>query len=133
MFKTQWEMGKGSRLLHFPFCFAHFPFLFACLGVHLKYSVLTIILLCLFNSKFQLLRIMVSEGSAGIEYLNNAISFSFEPIVFEDAKTSITYNLKEQRKTIREWAKINLVGKELFLPKNRNNRDVFFKWNKGSY
>jgi hypothetical protein len=64
---------------------------------------------------------MVSEGSAGIEYLNNAISFSTEPIVFEDAKTSITYNLKEQRKTIREWAKINLVGKELFLPKTGMN------------
>jgi hypothetical protein len=56
---------------------------------------------------------MVSEGSAGIEYLNNAISFSTEPIVFEDSKTTTSYNLKEQRKRIREWAKINLVGKDI--------------------
>ncbi len=60
---------------------------------------------------------MVSEGSAGVEYFSNEISFSYESIVFEDSKTTTSYNLQEQRKRIREWAKVNLIGKEIFLPK----------------
>ena len=36
-------------------------------------------------------------------------------IEFEESEASSTYNLKEQRKRIRDWAMSNLIGKSVYL------------------
>jgi Large polyvalent protein-associated domain 3 len=43
-------------------------------------------------------------------------SYSGTPITFDASTTTATYGLKEQRKRIKNWAKINLVGKTINLP-----------------
>jgi len=51
---------------------------------------------------------MVSGESAVGKEENRSINFSGGAIVFEDSKTSLTYSLKEHRRKIKDWAKVNL-------------------------
>lgn len=51
-------------------------------------------------------------------------SFSSTLVTFDITSSVATYDLKEQRKRIREWAKVNLVGKLVNLP--ALNCDVTF-------